>query len=531
VREAEVLGCSLRLDQGKNLAFLLLPYCLMRPFASSLRLPGVLGLVLALVLGGLLRQVVGLEPVAWLAWLVPGLLLGLALRLPGRNPRLLVALAALVGTSVNFPFYRLLLPALAAGAVVAAQTLLWVFLVSAAQRVVRRYQAMWTVLVYPVLWVAVDTLLATLLPDGNWASLAYSQAAYLPLLQIVALLGVPGLLFLLTLGSSALAFALTYGTRLRGAWPAYGATVALVVVAWGYGEWRLQRPLAGPEVTFGLAAIDEAIGSRASTAYTATILCQYEAHVAALVAQGAQVIVLPEKIGGLLTPAQAPRWQQQFSGWAARYHVWLEAGVGVADGPQHRNLAWLFTPEGTLTTPYQKHYLAPPEREFQPGIAYVVRRIAGQSYGLAICKDMHFATLGRAYGRRQVSAMLVPAWDFYVDRELAARMTATRGVENGYAVVRASRAGLLTVSDAYGRVLAAQPSRPLPGQHLLVRAQVPAPIATLYTHLGDTWGWVCVAAGVVLLVLGRSSGLRNGLARPPLAAVPQQSVHLASKPK
>lgn len=482
----------------------------MLPFASSVRLQGLPGLVTALVLGVLLRYVVGLEPVGWLAWLVPALLLGLALRLPGRTPRRLVALAAVVGTSVNFSYYRLLMPVLAAGAVVAAQTLLWVFLVSAARRVVLRYRAAWTVLAYPVLWVAADTLMAALLPDGNWASLAYSQAACLPLLQVVALLGVPGLLFLLTLESSVLAFALAYGTRWRGAWGVYGATAALVAAAWGYGEWRLQRPATGPEVVFGLAAIDDAIGAQTPAAHAATILRYYEAHVAALAAQGAQVVVLPEKIGGLLTAAQAHRWQQQFSGWAARYHVWLVAGVGVAAGPRHLNLAWLFTPAGKLTPPYQKHHLAPPEREFQPGRAYTVRAMAGQAYGLAICKDMHFAAFGRAYGSRQVSAMLVPAWDFEVDRALAARMTATRGVENGYAVVRASRGGLLTVSDAYGRVLAAQPSGALPGQQQLARVPVAAPIPTLYTHLGDALGWLCVAAGVGLLAVGRHSPRREG---------------------
>ena len=481
------------------------PLRIILPSPYSVRTHGVLGLVAAVVIGGLLRLVVGLEPVGWLAWLVPGLLLGLALRIKGRNPRPLVALAAAVGTSVNFPYYGVVMPGLAAVAVVAAQTMLWVFLIAATRRLVVRYQAGWTVLVYPVLWVAVDTLMAALLPDGNWASLAYSQADCLPLLQVTALLGVPGLLFLLTLGSSALALALAYGTRLRGAWWAYGATAALVVAALGYGELRLQRPVAGPEVTFGLAAIDDAIGPHASAAYTAGILHQYEAHVATLAAQGARVVVLPEKIGGLLTPAQAQRWQRQFSGWAAHYRVWLEAGVGVDTGQQRLNLEWLFTPAGTLTTPYQKHYLAPPEREFAPGKAYAIHSIAGQSYGLAICKDMHFAALGRAYGARQVSAMLVPAWDFYVDRWMEARMTTTRGVENGYTVVRASREGLLTVSDAYGHILAEQPSRPLPGQQLLVRVPIAAPVPTLYTRIGDVLGWLCVAVSAVLLAIGRRS--------------------------
>jgi apolipoprotein N-acyltransferase len=66
---------------------------------------------------------------------------------------------------------------------------------------------------------------------------------------------------------------------------------------------------------------------------------------------------------------------------------------------------------------------------------------------------MHFAALGRAYGQRQAAVMLVPAWDFdYLDAWMEARTTVVRGIENGYAVVRSSREGFLTVSDAYGRI-------------------------------------------------------------------------------
>ena len=40
----------------------------------------------------------------------------------------------------------------------------------------RRWSRGWTALAYPVLWVAVDTLLATWFPEGNFGSLAYTQA-------------------------------------------------------------------------------------------------------------------------------------------------------------------------------------------------------------------------------------------------------------------------------------------------------------------------------------------------------------------
>jgi apolipoprotein N-acyltransferase len=236
--------------------------------------------------------------------------------------------------------------------------------------------------------------------------------------------------------------------------------------------------------------------------------------VTALAAQGAQIIVLPEKIGQI-DAVRAREWQQHLSELAAKNHVWIAAGIGVTDQIKKLNLEWLFTPQGELSASYQKHHLAPPERDNLPGFAYAVRSINGSNYGLAICKDMHFAAMGRAYAQRNAAAMLIPAWDFGADGWLAARMTLTRGVESGFSVIRSSREGMLTVSDPYGRVIAERASAAMPGASLLVHTTIAAPIATLYARTGDLFGWLCVAASVVLLCLGR--GARSSLSKPAVA--------------
>jgi apolipoprotein N-acyltransferase len=65
----------------------------------------------------------------------------------------------------------------------------------------------------------------------------------------------------------------------------------------------------------------------------------------------------------------------------------------------------------------------------------------GARAGVAICKDMHFAALGREHGRAAVALMLVPPRDFDRDGWIADRMTALRGVESGYAVVAPAATG------------------------------------------------------------------------------------------
>jgi len=461
-------------------------------------------LALSIATGILLRFVFDLHPVWWLVWLVPALPLVIAIRFPAREARCMVALAVVIGVSADFHYFRLVMPLAAVLLSIALESLLWLFLIFAARRVIVRYQAWWTVFVFPALCVAVDTLMAALLPDGNWGSLAYSQGDNLPILQIASLFGVSGVLFLVTLVPSALALAAAYGRSLRRAWLAYSLTAFLVAASILYGKARLRQPVTGARTTFGIASIDDPIGPHASAAYAANILADYDSLVRTLAAQGAKIIALPEKIAVLL-PANSPGWQQHFSALARENRVWIEVGIGIDDGRAPTNWAWLFTPQGALASSYEKHHMAPPERRqhYVSGNDYNVYPINGQTYGLAVCKDMHFAAFGREYGLRHAAVMLVPAWDFaYLDGWLEARTTVFRGVENGYTIVRASREGLLTASDPYGRILAEAPSSDLPGRSLLATVTVATPLPTLYTRIGNVLGWLCVVAAALFLALG-----------------------------
>ena len=470
------------------------------PAAGSSPLRRCLWQIAAALAAGLpLYWVLGPQPLGWLAWCAPVPVLWLALRSGRRDAAWMTLLAATLGLSSNVAYFRLLMPLPAVLAAIAVKALLWLLVVLATRRLVLRYRAGWTVLAYPVLWVAIDTLMAALLPDGNWGSLAYSQADNLAVLQVAALAGVPGLLFLLCLAPSALALLLAGG---RAYAPAAGVTVLLLAAAFAGGAWRVHgAPVSGGPLA-GLVAIDDFIGPATPPARAQAIWDQYVRHVEELAGQGARLVLLPEKIA-VLAPAQADAVRQRFQALARSAGVWITVGIGVHDATGRRNLAWLFSPDGAAPVSYQKHHLAPPERDFLAGSAYAVQPVAGQAMGLAICKDMHFAPLGQAYGAAGAQAMLVPAWDFQFDAWMGARMTVVRGVENGYAVLRAAREGVLTVSDAYGRVLAERASSSMPGSTLLAPLPAHPSVSTWAGWLGPLFGWLCVALGVILLCLGR----------------------------
>jgi apolipoprotein N-acyltransferase len=131
--------------------------------------------------------------------------------------------------------------------------------------------------------------------------------------------------------------------------------------------------------------------------------------------------------------------------------------------------------------------------------------------GVAICKDMDFPAWTRRYAAAGARVLFVPAWDFGEDAWLHGRMAVLRGVEGGFAVARAAQEGLLTASDACGRIVAERRSDS--EEEVMLECSVPAgPGDTLYSRWGDWFGWLNVAAlaaGLLLLSRPRPAGSRS----------------------
>jgi apolipoprotein N-acyltransferase len=470
------------------------------------------------ILGGLLlRWSFGLHPLWWLAWMAPAPLLVAALRSTCWTAIAWALLAGLIGASAKLHYLTLTVPLAAALLVTVLLALLWVAVVSLTRRIMTASASPWTVLAYPLLWCGADTLLAHLHPDGNFDSLAYSQAGFAPALQIVSLLGVAGLVFVLSLFPATLALAAVRGWR-AARWP-LAASLLLTFACLGFGYARIPAAPSPEGALVGMAAIDDFIGPRVPAAEVERIWAQYERHVGALAAQGAGIVLLPEKIA-VLAPDAAAMLRQRMAKLAAARHVWLTLGVGIDDGGK-TNHQWLFAPDGRLAADYLKHYLAPPERDFAAGTGFEVQAIEGTRYGLSICKDVHFAAMGRAYAGLGAQALLVLAWDFGEDGEYAARLSAVRSVETGMPMLRVAREGLLTISDGYGRVVAEKASAPLPGVTLIGRVPAPLSSPTLYSRTGDLFGWLCTAASVLMLALHHRR--RGGHPVPTMSINPPQT--------
>lgn len=365
----------------------------------------------------------------------------------------------------------------------------------------------WAVVAFPALRVAFEYVIALAGPHGTAGSLAYTQVEFLPLLQLASVTGPWGITFLVLLVPAALAAAWQLRGARRRALRIAGAAVGAIVAVMTFGVVRLVGDASGPLVRVGLVASDPPTSPHVADegAATAALLDAYARSAEALAAQGAQLIVLPEKLGIVVDPGTRDS-DARFQALVDRTRAVIAVGLIHAAGAVTYNEARVYAPSAPVQV-YTKHHLLPPFEPFQPGTALSLLSQPLGTWGVEICKDMDFTALSRDYGRAGVALMLVPAWDFGADGFLHGHMAVMRGVESGFGVVRTAKRGHLMVSDNKGRILAETPSDAAPFSTLLTR--VPAVHAeTLYQHLGDWFAWLAIIGLILSLVwLGLGAAL------------------------
>jgi apolipoprotein N-acyltransferase len=93
--------------------------------------------------------------------------------------------------------------------------------------------------------------------------------------------------------------------------------------------------------------------------------------------------------------------------------------------------------------------------------------------------------------------LAVPAWDFGKDDWSHARVAILRSVENGVAMARSARNGLLTLNDRYGRIVGRAKSRI---DFTVLIGEIPLygrGGGTVYDATGELFGWSCVVLSLL----------------------------------
>ncbi len=351
----------------------------------------------------------------------------------------------------------------------------------------------------PAIWVSFE-FIASFGPNGTVLNLAYSQMNFLPALQIASVTGIWAISFTVLFFSSAIAISLSAPDSGKFA----AAALAIVAAVLVFGAARLSLRPTGEHVMIGLGATDRMPLLADKEADAAGIVQAYVEAIDELAAKGAQVVVIPEKIGPVTSKSSGPSLDA-LSAAAARNHVMVVAGFDQHDVPLKHNLSFVFAPDGQLEAVYEKHYMVPRwEDGYERGATIAILPHPHPHWGTAICKDMDFPGLSRRYAQRGIQLMFVPAWDFTVDDWLHGRMAILRGVESGFAIARSAKQGLMTITDNRGRVLAQQHSAK--GMATLLGVVRLSVDQTIYARFGDWFAWLVLTTTAVLLVLRLVAG-------------------------
>jgi apolipoprotein N-acyltransferase len=356
-------------------------------------------------------------------------------------------------------------------------------------------------LALPSYWVAYEYLTETGSPHGTFGNLGYTQMNCLPLIQIASITGIWGISFIVFLFAAAVASLLS-GAGKDSHRRAIAISVGVVICAvFLFGEWRLRSHSPAQPVTITLIARDLPMKAYLGTDEEAVeLLHEYSDEVRRATPAGTEVVVLPEKIARV-TENVLPKVDARFASAAAETHAVIILGLVRQTSSGAFNEARFFSPEGRVQASYDKHHLIPGIEPETPGQTRVLINGPFGRWGLQICKDMDFPTLSREYGMATVSLLLVPAWDFNVDAWLHSRMAVLRSVENGFALARSARNGVLTLNDNRGRILTE--TRSGSGRFASISGKLSiARESTPYTRFGDWFAWLCVLTLVVLLALG-----------------------------
>jgi len=378
-------------------------------------------------------------------------------------------------------------------------------------------------LIFPLAVTALDFLGMTTNPLGSFGAQAYTQYGSLTFMQLLSLTGMWGITFLV----NWFATVVNYAWERSFSWPkiwrglAIYAGVMLVVLAYGNVRLAFFQPQTGTVRVAGLTAVDfraeqDVLFQTKDTDWEAFLQLAAERHdpyfegTIREAQAGAKIVLWPE--GALQVTAE-----DEAALIARGQEVSREEGIYLAmswfkmykEEEERRNQIKLIVtdPNGEMVLEHIKYGGAMIEG-LEPGDG--VLRTVETPYGTlsgVICWDTDFPTVVSQAGRNGTDILLSPSLDFRAIDPMHAQMAVFRAIENGVSVVRQSDNALSIVADPYGRTLAAVDH--FTSNEWVMVAQVPTKgVFTLYSVIGDLFGWLSVAGFVVVVGWGVIRGRR-----------------------
>jgi len=378
-------------------------------------------------------------------------------------------------------------------------------------------------LVFPFACSAFEFLTLWPSPMGAWGSLAYSQFSNLHLTQVASITGMWGVTFLVGWFASTVNWIWEEGMD----WPLIRRGVAIyagvMLVVLGYGVIRLTHfsPEPGTVRLHGIVETDYTrytwetelfpLSQSDPEAFRAQMTPVYERYLEATLREaqaGAQIVVWPE--------VAAEGFKQDLDEVVARAQdiarqegIYLSVGLNVI-GPgsysEGENRLVLIDPRGEILVDYLK-YGCMAFNMYSVQVPTIETPYG--TLGAVLCCDLDYPYVIRQVSRKGVEILLVPSYEPTAAQVTAhSRMASFRAIENGVSIFRPTAQGISLATDPYGQTLGSMDATRVSERVFVV--QVPNHrVATVYSVVGDLFGWLALAGFVFIagwaIVRGRKA--------------------------
>jgi apolipoprotein N-acyltransferase len=369
----------------------------------------------------------------------------------------------------------------------------------------------WIAVATPVAWVAIDFARASgnATLGGTFSNPAYAMWQHPGFLQPLGVFSIYGLELLILLSNWALAAMVIAiidrrrdgdqrGTGDRGPIVRVAAArtaviaVTIAILAWGVlSATMMHRPRA----TVTVASVQPGkVHNKAEE-------LQHDiAQTRTAASKGARLVVWRE-VGLNFEPQQ--RHTAQLAELARSTNTYLVIGYGLKTSKGHLNEATLLTPGGRYLGRYGKEHPGTFAGDYSDtGGTFPVYSTPLGKIATIICYDLDFTDTARHMARGGAQIIATPSSDVPTLSKIHYTHLVFRAIENRVTMVKADSRFDSAIIDPYGRVLAVATDYSGHRQATLVATVPLGTHDSLYLHLGDWVGWVCLVGLAALLVLG-----------------------------
>jgi apolipoprotein N-acyltransferase len=394
---------------------------------------------------------------------------------------------------------------------------------------VRKFQGFAATLVFPFAASAFEFLIFWPSPVTTYGSLAYSLSSSPFITQLASISGLWGVTFLICWFASTVNWIWeeeAVWQRIRRGLVIF-AGVMLVVLLFGMVRLTAFQPQPGTVRIHGIIETDYTVEEwyRDVAPLIATdpaaVKASYkpinDRYLSATIREarsGAQIVVWPE-LAAVGYQEDFDAFIEQARSVASQEGIYLAMGVGLLSADAGvdyiaENRLILIDPQGQIAWNYLKYGCVPAMRMYTtqvPTLDTPYGRLAG-----VICCDLDFPYVIRQVSQKGVDILLVPGFEPSPENFLAhSQMVTFRAIENGVSIFRPTTQGLSLAIDPYGRTLGSMDDRRANERVFVV--QLPNQrVFTVYSVVGDLFGWLMLAGFVLLVILAIVQGSKRSSA-------------------